>query len=62
MDLLEDGIITRFGVPAKITIDNAKAFSSTDLSSFCLSMALCCPTLQTIIPKVMVLLNPTIRT
>ena len=29
MDFLEDRIITRFGVLAKITIDNAKAFSST---------------------------------
>jgi transposase InsO family protein len=35
MDFLEDKIITSFGVPAKITIDNAKAFSSTELSSFC---------------------------
>jgi transposase InsO family protein len=35
MDFLEDRIITRFGVPAKITTDNAKAFSSTELSSFC---------------------------
>jgi transposase InsO family protein len=35
MDFLEDKIITRFGVPAKITTDNAKAFSSTELSSFC---------------------------
>jgi transposase InsO family protein len=34
MDFLEDRIITRFSVPAKITIDNAKAFSSTDLSNF----------------------------
>jgi hypothetical protein len=29
MDFLEDLIITRFGVPAKITTDNAKAFNST---------------------------------
>jgi transposase InsO family protein len=35
MDFLEDKIITRFGVPTKITTDNAKAFSSTELSSFC---------------------------
>jgi transposase InsO family protein len=35
MDFLEDKIITRFSVPAKITIDNAKAFSSTEFSSFC---------------------------
>jgi transposase InsO family protein len=35
MDFLEEKIITRFGVPAKITTDNAKAFSSTQLSSFC---------------------------
>jgi transposase InsO family protein len=35
MDFLEDRIITQFGVPANITTDNAKAFSSTELSSFC---------------------------
>jgi transposase InsO family protein len=35
MDFLEDRIITRFGVPAKITTDNVKAFSSSELSSFC---------------------------
>jgi transposase InsO family protein len=34
MDFLEDKIITRFGVPTKITTDNAKAFNSTELSSF----------------------------
>jgi hypothetical protein len=34
MDFLEDKIITRFNVPAKITIDNAKAFSSTEISSY----------------------------
>jgi hypothetical protein len=28
MDFIENNIITRFGVPAKITTDNAKAFSS----------------------------------
>ena len=35
MDFLEDKIITRFGVPAKITIDNTKAFSLVAISSFC---------------------------
>jgi transposase InsO family protein len=35
MDFLKERIITRFDVPAKITTDNAKAFSSTELSSFC---------------------------
>ena len=35
MDFLEDRIITRFRVPARITTDNAKAFSSTEFSSFC---------------------------
>jgi transposase InsO family protein len=34
MDFLEDKIITRFGVPTKITTDNAKAYNSTELSSF----------------------------
>jgi hypothetical protein len=29
MNFLEDRIITRFGIPSKITIDNAKAFSHT---------------------------------
>jgi transposase InsO family protein len=35
MDFLEDKITTWFGVPSKITTDNANAFSSTELSSFC---------------------------
>ena len=35
MDFLEDKIITRFGVPTKITTDNAKAISSAKMSSFC---------------------------
>ena len=36
MDFIEDKIITRFGIPLKITIDNAKAFSSIEMTSFCL--------------------------
>jgi hypothetical protein len=36
MDFLEDKIILRFGVPSKIVIDNAKAFCSDEISSFCL--------------------------
>ena len=35
MDFIENQIITRFGVPSKITTDNAKAFSSLEFSSFC---------------------------
>jgi hypothetical protein len=35
MDFLEDMTITRFGMPSKITTDNAKAFNSTERSSFC---------------------------
>lgn len=35
IDFLEDKIITHFGVPAKITIDNAKAFTSAEFSSRC---------------------------
>ena len=35
MEFLEDKIITRFGVPSKITTDNAKAFSSAKLTSLC---------------------------
>jgi len=35
MDFLEDKIITRFGVPAKIVTDNAKAFDSMALTSLC---------------------------
>jgi transposase InsO family protein len=35
MNFLEDRIITRFGVPSKITTDNAKAFSSYALVEFC---------------------------
>ena len=34
IDFLEDKIITRFGVPSKIT-DHAKNFSSTRISSLC---------------------------
>jgi transposase InsO family protein len=35
MNSLEERIITRFGVPSKITTDNAKAFSSLALAEFC---------------------------
>jgi hypothetical protein len=35
MDFLEDRILNRFGVPSKIVTDNAKAFCSTEMSSFC---------------------------
>jgi transposase InsO family protein len=35
MNFLEDRIITRFGIPSKITTDNAKAFSSYALVEFC---------------------------
>ena len=36
MDFIEDRIITRFGIPLKISTDNAKAFSSIEMTSFCL--------------------------
>jgi hypothetical protein len=36
MNVLEERIITRFGVPSKITTDNAKEFSSHALAKFCL--------------------------
>jgi hypothetical protein len=35
MNFLEERIITRFGIPSNITIDNAKAFSSYALVEFC---------------------------
>ena len=35
MYFIEDKIITRFGIPLKITTDNAKAFSSIEMTSFC---------------------------
>ena len=35
MDFIENNITTRFGVPAKVTTNNAKDFSSSDFSSFC---------------------------
>jgi hypothetical protein len=57
MDFLEERIITHFGVPAKITFDNAKAFTSAELSTFFLLMALSYSTPQIIIPKEMVSLN-----
>jgi transposase InsO family protein len=34
IDFLEDRIITRFDMPAKITTDNDKTFSSSEFSSF----------------------------
>jgi len=35
MNFLEDKIITTYGIPAKIVIDNAKGFNSMDLTSLC---------------------------
>jgi hypothetical protein len=35
MEFLEENIFTRFGVPSKITTDNANAFNSIELSTFC---------------------------
>ena len=35
IDFLEDKIITRFGIPAKITNGNANAFRSLEFTSFC---------------------------
>jgi transposase InsO family protein len=35
MDFLENRIITRFRVPSKIVIDNAKDFCLAEMSSFC---------------------------
>ena len=35
MDFLEDRIITKFGVPARIITDNGPCFNSSDMSSFC---------------------------
>ena len=35
MDILEDRVITRFSVPARIITDNGPCFSSSEMSSFC---------------------------
>ena len=35
MSFLEDRMITRFGAPSKIMTNNANAFNSTKLSTFC---------------------------
>jgi hypothetical protein len=35
MNFLEERIITRFGVPSKITTDNAKEFNYLALAEFC---------------------------
>ena len=35
MDFLDDKIITRFGVPARIITDNGPCFVSSEMSSFC---------------------------
>jgi hypothetical protein len=40
MKFLEEKIITRFGVPATITTDNAKAFSPVALNEFCFKYVL----------------------
>jgi hypothetical protein len=53
MNFLEDKIITRFGVPARITTDNAKAFSSTNFPLSVLNTTLSYPTPQIIIHKEM---------
>jgi hypothetical protein len=38
--LLEKNIITRFGVPLKLTIDNASIFRSSQTTCFCLDPAI----------------------
>jgi len=38
MKFFKEIIITRFGIPTKITTDNTKAFNSISLNDFCLSM------------------------
>lgn len=35
MDFLENVIFTRFGVPSTINIDNVRAFSSLEITTFC---------------------------
>ena len=61
MDFLENNIITRFGAPSKITIDNAKAFSSAEFTSFCFKYGIILSH-STITRRVMALLSPTIKT
>jgi len=61
MEFLEDIIITRFGVLTKITIDNAKAFSSTNLSNFCFNYGIHYSTHLIITHKGMVWQSPTIK-
>jgi hypothetical protein len=36
MEFLEEKIITRFGVPTKITTDKSQTFKSIDMMSFCI--------------------------
>ena len=62
MDFLEDKIITRFGVPAKITTNNAKAFSSVACLLFPLSMVLSYPIPRITIPGEMILLSRATKT
>jgi hypothetical protein len=61
MSFLEDRIITRFGTPAKITTDNAKAFSSLSLAEFSSSTGSSCLILPTTIPREMDWQNQVIR-
>jgi hypothetical protein len=60
IEFLEDKIITRFGVPTKITTDNAKAFSLMELSNLYYEYSIY-PTHQNITPRGMVWQNPTTK-
>jgi hypothetical protein len=61
MDFLEDKIITRFGVPSKIVTNNAKAFCSTEMSSFCFKYGIIYHMHQITILKEMVKRNQVIK-
>jgi hypothetical protein len=62
MDFLKDKIITRFGVPAKITTDNAKALAPQNYPHSVSNTTLYYPTHQIIILRVMALLSLATRT
>ena len=62
MDFLEDKIITRFGVPAKILLIMPRPLVPQNYSLFVLNTALYYPTHRIIIPKEMVLLSLATRT
>ena len=62
IDFLEDKIITRFGVPTKITTDNAKSFSLVAMSAFCFKYGIILSHSSNYYPPEMVWMSQAIQT